>query len=219
MSREINKDKIVNSTLPQQEEPAKWGKPVSLGTVGDLECCPSCGSFYRGAFHAKQTDCEDNWHADSTPLLGQDETANPYKMLGDMLHEAGAIPVIDGVRIEPKGYRYKTSEEAALLPLPLQLLRLQEINAQLCHNHNTLLVSGAQQERQLTQALTSLAAAQKELQSLRDKESAEDAWNRAWSSAYYSVKRGEIYLKPYIPPTKLEQENINTNESPDNKDE
>jgi hypothetical protein len=45
-----------------------------------------------------------------------------------------------------------------------------------------------------------------ELQSLRERESAEDAWNRAWSSAYYAIKRGEIYLQPYVAPTKLEQE-------------
>jgi hypothetical protein len=52
-------------------------------------------------------------------------------------------------KVQPEEYRYKTSEQAALLPLPLQLLRLEEINEQLCHNHNTLLISGAGLDREV----------------------------------------------------------------------
>lgn len=48
---------------------------------------------------------------------------------------------------ELDSYRYKTSEEAKLLPLATQLLRLEHINTQLCQDHNTLLIDAANQQR------------------------------------------------------------------------
>jgi hypothetical protein len=53
----------------------------------------------------------------------------------------------------PQGeYRYKTSEEAELLPLPLQILRLKEINAGLCNDHNTLVIMNARERESWKQA-------------------------------------------------------------------
>lgn len=51
----------------------------------------------------------------------------------------------------PEDYKFKTSEEAELLPLPLQILRLKEINAGLCHNHNTLLIMNTRAETRITE--------------------------------------------------------------------
>jgi hypothetical protein len=49
-------------------------------------------------------------------------------------------------------YRFKTSEEAELLPLPLQILRLKEINAGLCNDHNTLVIMNAREREARKQA-------------------------------------------------------------------
>jgi hypothetical protein len=56
----------------------------------------------------------------------------------------------------PADYKFKTSEEAELLPMPLQILRLKDINAGLCDTHNTLVIMNASAEDRIAEALQAL---------------------------------------------------------------
>lgn len=62
--------------------------------------------------------------------------------------ELPAPPTI-GSEAAIEDYEYVTSEEAELLPLPLQILRLNRINSELCKGFNTLLAEVVQLERQI----------------------------------------------------------------------
>jgi hypothetical protein len=245
MSREINKDKIVNSALPQQEETAKgkmvtytngytafdgrvwiegrgWkyvsfteeGRPCICGHQlsshsvhswsGD-EYCKEMGCPCAGFIPLRECVQDSNISNEPVPtaLLGQDEPelSSIVPLSRDQitpeirLMASRCILSSDGKTIG--GFSEDAHKYAAYT-----IIREQQL---------------LQAKADLTQALTSLAAAQKELQSLRNKESPENAWKRG-----YIVGREDPIWKqipPYVEPTKIEQENINTNESPNNQDE
>ncbi len=53
---------------------------------------------------------------------------------------------------QPMPLKYINSEDAKLMPLPSQLRRLEEINKELVHSHNTLLLENVQLEAKLKTA-------------------------------------------------------------------
>jgi hypothetical protein len=70
-------------------------------------------------------------------------------------------------QVLPPPYRYLTSEEAELLPLPLQLERLREINEELVRTHNHMVIQGAKEDRESAALRASLAQSEAERERLQ----------------------------------------------------
>lgn len=124
------------ATTPSQED-AKAPKEhvwIASYTASERSGVLSRGLYFRSI------------HDSLGDALRMAPVANPAENFA--VTEYARVPATDADGV--KEYRFKTSEEAKSLSLPLQLRRLEEINEEICRNHNTLLIENVNLERQIS---------------------------------------------------------------------